>query len=617
MMNKQRGDTIIEVMFALLIISFSLVLAFGSVNKGLRNSQSVSEKYQSVKESRTQLERLKAFSAGKRSTDEPFTISEGKPFCIGPDNNRVDVPEDVGDISAYPDQCRQGRYVVFLIREGSDFRAFTIWPGIANQTKTDKITVRIKNADGTFSTRTITLPAGVDSTEVINRLTGIDVVYVPPPTRTPVPPTPTPRVRFPGNPLDGDGYIPYVKGENMYQIFHHDKSAKLICRYVKQPMRYGCENFPYGANGYVSLTTDSGDTIASSAQSKLVIVGNRLYFSGTLTSGADYGKSGIGCYNLTTNTACPFTKVSEVVHTTCDRCTSDSSFFLARVNGILASGTKIFTFGVEESNNRVAIYCKDLVSNLDFPTDCTGYPRYISNTMKIVGPFTLFMGDQRIINNKVYAYMTDGDQKGVLSCMSVVDGSACSGWLGTGVALGALSGHSNMQFYPDLEKICSIPYNLAGAGYAATCYSMANGAVTAVPDNYQKSIASIYPGGFATTWESTEYDNGTSAVRHYTMSGDGNTGESYVYCLEVNKLTKSSLPCPGFGNVTGLPGWMKIDWYAGISTEKLFGYGVTISDGCMYGMGDGKATWGNELNGTYNYAAKTTEIDGCSTALTP
>lgn len=113
------GDTIVEVMLAIAIVSAVLGGAFISVNRSLRGTQQSQERGEAVKLVEGQLERLK--EAANDPSKQIFTAASPNPFCLDDNLNRQ-AP------------CAQGtdnRYTISIQRvasgEATTFTARAVW----------------------------------------------------------------------------------------------------------------------------------------------------------------------------------------------------------------------------------------------------------------------------------------------------------------------------------------------------------------------------------------------------------------------------------------------------------------------------------------------------------
>ncbi|MCA9332321.1 prepilin-type N-terminal cleavage/methylation domain-containing protein [Candidatus Saccharibacteria bacterium] len=85
--RRQSGDTIVEVMISLAVISMVIGLAYGIATRSLKQSQQSQERVEASKVAEGQLERLKGFS---NSSDLSSLVPAGN-FCVTATNAIEDV----------------------------------------------------------------------------------------------------------------------------------------------------------------------------------------------------------------------------------------------------------------------------------------------------------------------------------------------------------------------------------------------------------------------------------------------------------------------------------------------------------------------------------------------
>jgi type II secretory pathway pseudopilin PulG len=133
-----RGDTIVEVLIAIAIVSLILAGAFVTVNRSMLNGRQAQERGEAIKYAETQLERLK--EAGKDASS--FVYTENWPFCFSdtsgvPITFTANIPErDSDDLasSTYAG-CQTGNipgyYNMSIERQGSNtFVARVRWNSV-------------------------------------------------------------------------------------------------------------------------------------------------------------------------------------------------------------------------------------------------------------------------------------------------------------------------------------------------------------------------------------------------------------------------------------------------------------------------------------------------------
>lgn len=136
----QHGDTIVEVLIALTVVSVILGGAFVSSTNSLNNSRAAQERGEALKFVQGQIESLKLASINKNLAINSRT----KIFCMSGDL-AFDTDKDIGNLppanadnTVYPADCQQGtdsRYKLSIDRQGSDtFQIRARWQKVGNGT---------------------------------------------------------------------------------------------------------------------------------------------------------------------------------------------------------------------------------------------------------------------------------------------------------------------------------------------------------------------------------------------------------------------------------------------------------------------------------------------------
>jgi len=125
----QAGDTIIEVLIAIAIVSSVLGIAYATMNRGLKQARDIQERTEALKLLQGQVESL-------RFLDESGVTLPANTFCIdGSPPNPVTgftgttpptaATVDVDDFNGYPDQCvQEDFYHLAIYRDGADPRLY-------------------------------------------------------------------------------------------------------------------------------------------------------------------------------------------------------------------------------------------------------------------------------------------------------------------------------------------------------------------------------------------------------------------------------------------------------------------------------------------------------------
>lgn len=150
--KNQRGDTIVEVLIAVVVIGLAIGLAYGISSRSLRVARQSQERVEAVKQAEGQIERLKSLAASNNNQD----IFDRSVFCIADNNQPQNFGAEYGSSSlkatdttlqGYPNNaqgtaCVKGLYHLAIYEEqDNEFAVSARWFSIGN---TDTEEVRIK-----------------------------------------------------------------------------------------------------------------------------------------------------------------------------------------------------------------------------------------------------------------------------------------------------------------------------------------------------------------------------------------------------------------------------------------------------------------------------------------
>ena len=179
--RSSRGDTIVEVLISIAVLSLILSASYALANKSSQAVRQAQERSEALKLSESQLESLKAYLS------DPGVSVQPKYFCLYQDNqgdndpaNDVLVsqiftggqfPPDILDddqFTSYPDQCKSGtdgRYHTFVKKEGDKYFAAIRWPRV-NGEGNDEVSILYKlyEAGSGSALDLTTLPSGETAT---------------------------------------------------------------------------------------------------------------------------------------------------------------------------------------------------------------------------------------------------------------------------------------------------------------------------------------------------------------------------------------------------------------------------------------------------------------------
>lgn len=147
--KNQLGDTIVEVLLAVVVVGLAVTLGYGVASRSLKTNRQAQERVEALKVVESQLERLKK----RATTDGPTSgVFQASSFCLADDGgtNQVvgqDAPADnIKDdpLTGYNDSCVDGLYHVNVKRDntGNGTVQFTVtarWFGIGGVEKEETL----------------------------------------------------------------------------------------------------------------------------------------------------------------------------------------------------------------------------------------------------------------------------------------------------------------------------------------------------------------------------------------------------------------------------------------------------------------------------------------------
>lgn len=134
----QRGDTIIEVLISLGVLSAVIAGSYSIVNVALRNSRQAQERAEATKLAESHLEMIKAIQNGVEGVD-PASVPNNVPFCIGTPTTPglhtstimppADFLQDTFSSESYRPACknRNGLYNIFVVKAGVNYTVNVRW----------------------------------------------------------------------------------------------------------------------------------------------------------------------------------------------------------------------------------------------------------------------------------------------------------------------------------------------------------------------------------------------------------------------------------------------------------------------------------------------------------
>jgi type II secretory pathway pseudopilin PulG len=139
---RESGDTIIEVLLSMAVVSSVLSGAYVTVRRGLDNSRQAQERAEGLKVVESQLEQLKSSADSSNPTSPIFAPTTSiNDFCMGPGNVPINALAGAGrapsldaetpDFSNYVMDCKlngpPAGYNVSISRNANDFTVRSRW----------------------------------------------------------------------------------------------------------------------------------------------------------------------------------------------------------------------------------------------------------------------------------------------------------------------------------------------------------------------------------------------------------------------------------------------------------------------------------------------------------
>ena len=125
----QRGDTLVEVLIAIAVISSVLAGAYAVTNKSLTSSRDAQERGNALKLSEGQLERVKTVVT--TAPDSVFGLTAPNPFCVNSANTPVAISNSACRVDALGVATGgQPQYRMSIQRTGNVFTLTATWDNI-------------------------------------------------------------------------------------------------------------------------------------------------------------------------------------------------------------------------------------------------------------------------------------------------------------------------------------------------------------------------------------------------------------------------------------------------------------------------------------------------------
>lgn len=140
----ERGDTIVEVLITIAIVSLVLGGAYVTTNRSLLATRSAQERSIALKLAESQIERLKSIIAANPSLI--FGGTAPSTFCISNTNtvvNAIATPANCGFNSAGAVTTTEPVFKISIVRNGSQFNLTETWFSVNGKT-TDTLEMKYR-----------------------------------------------------------------------------------------------------------------------------------------------------------------------------------------------------------------------------------------------------------------------------------------------------------------------------------------------------------------------------------------------------------------------------------------------------------------------------------------
>ncbi len=145
--TASRGDTIVEVLISIAIVSLVLAGAYVTTNRSLQATRGAQERAVALKLSESQLERLKGLMATEAGATAVMAMAS--PFCISPTTGQpVIVSGTVCDFdtAGASNNTAEPVFHMSMVRSSNDFALTTTWFDVSGRS-TDSLQLRYRLYD--------------------------------------------------------------------------------------------------------------------------------------------------------------------------------------------------------------------------------------------------------------------------------------------------------------------------------------------------------------------------------------------------------------------------------------------------------------------------------------
>jgi len=153
---NQVGDTIVEVLLAVVVISLAIGIGYSIASRSLNTVRQAQERTEAVKQVENQIERLKKLAATDNCSGPSSALCQPSSFCLGDNNQIISISPTPTNIASDPltsvaygsGACLKNNlyYVSITPEGGSPPRQYQVrarWLGLNNQKQETVVTYRI------------------------------------------------------------------------------------------------------------------------------------------------------------------------------------------------------------------------------------------------------------------------------------------------------------------------------------------------------------------------------------------------------------------------------------------------------------------------------------------
>lgn len=125
---NSRGDTIVEVLISIAVVSAVLGGAYMTMNRFSQNSQQTREHSQALKVAESQLEQLRVLSNPPTDDSKQFCITDGAVRIV--ENTSIGNTTPSTNESDYVNCKFDDRYLVSISRVAGVYKVHVLWQGV-------------------------------------------------------------------------------------------------------------------------------------------------------------------------------------------------------------------------------------------------------------------------------------------------------------------------------------------------------------------------------------------------------------------------------------------------------------------------------------------------------